>query len=457
MEYSEYIKSKTFKPLIAGFKSDDIWSVYPTGTKPFQLDCVQFCSVRGRAALFADTGLGKTLMELIWAMWVAQYTGRPVLIVTPLCVAQQTVREGVKFGINAKFLRSPENCEEKIHVTNYEMLKNFSPSDYSGIVLDESSILKGMNGAYRKHLTEFAATIPYRLSATATPSPNDFMELGTQAEFLGIMTQTEMLATFFIHDGSDTSKWRLKGHAKRKFWEWLATWAVFISKPSDLGYEDKGYDLPPLNIIEHIVDTEATNGLFVDVAQGLTDRLKARRETIDVRAEKASELMRGFDCVVCWSNLNDESKLITELVEGCEEITGSMDYEVKESRLLGFSNGDIKKISTKSSIAGFGLNWQHCNNTVYLGLSDSWEKFYQSVRRFYRFGQTKEVNAHVVISDREIAVLDNIRRKKTQDEHMRAEMQSIMGEFLMEELRNTSVRKTPYAPQQQIKLPGFLK
>ncbi len=457
MDYSEFIGAKTFKPINAGFRSDDIWSIYPSVAKPFQIDIAQFCTVRGRAGLFADTGLGKTLMELIWSSWVAQYTKKPVLIVTPLCVAQQTVREGAKFGINAKFMRSCENTESRIHVTNYEMLKNFSPSDYGGMALDESSILKGMNGAYRKQLTEFAASIPYRLSATATPSPNDFMELGTQAEFLGIMSQTEMLATFFIHDGSDTSKWRLKGHARRKFWEWLATWAVFISKPSDLGYEDSGYDLPKLNIVDHVVDTEATNGLFVDVAQGLSERLKARRDTIDIRSEKAADLMRGFECGVCWSNLNDESQLITKLVDGCEEITGSMDYEEKERKLIGFSDGEIKKISTKPSIAGFGLNWQHCHNTVYLGLSDSWEKFYQSVRRFYRFGQKKEVNAHVIISDREIAVLDNIRRKKAQDEEMRAEMQSIMSEILINEIRHATVNKAPYNPSKTIIIPGFIK
>jgi len=457
MDYSEFIGTKTFKPINAGFRSDDIWSIYPSVAKPFQINIAQFCTVRGRAGLFADTGLGKTLMELIWSSWVAQYTKKPVLIVTPLCVAQQTVREGAKFGINAKFMRSPENTESRIHVTNYEMLKNFSPSEYGGIALDESSILKGMNGAYRKQLTEFAASIPYRLSATATPSPNDFMELGTQAEFLGIMSQTEMLATFFIHDGSDTSKWRLKGHARRKFWEWLATWAVFISKPSDLGYEDSGYDLPRLNIVDHVVDTEATNGLFVDVAHGLSERLKARRDTIDIRSEKAADLMRGFECGVCWSNLNDESKLITKLVDGCEEITGSMDYEEKERKLIGFSDGEIKKISTKPSIAGFGLNWQHCHNTVYLGLSDSWEKFYQSVRRFYRFGQKKEVNAHVIISDREIAVLDNIRRKKAQDEEMRSEMQSIMSEILINEIRHATVNKTPYNPSKKIIIPGFIK
>ena len=395
-------------------------------------------------------------MQLSWAHRVMSYTTKPVLVLAPLCVAQQTVREGKKFGIDAEYMRTTTDTDCMIHVTNYEMLKNFSPENYSGIVLDESSILKGMNGKLRKTITDFSVLIPYRLSCTATPSPNDFMELGTQSEFLGIMSQTEMLATFFIHDGSDTSKWRLKGHARKKFWEWLATWSIVIRTPADIGYDDPGYTLPKLHIIEHVIETEATNGLFIDIAQGLQDRNKARRESVDLRAQKAAEIMQEWDCGIAWCNLNDESELITKLVDGCHEVTGSMTPDEKEKVLIGFSDGDMKKISTKPKIAGFGLNWLHCNNMLFLGLSDSWEAFYQAVRRCYRFGQTKEVFVHVIISDREGAVLSNIKRKREQDEQMRAEMQAIMGDLVRANIKKSTVEKAEYKPQTAMKLPSFL-
>jgi len=454
MKYEEFLLKKEFVQVDAGFDGSNMR--FPKSIKPFQRDCVEYAFRRGRSALFADTGLGKTLMQLTWANGVSAYTFKPVLVLAPLCVAQQTVREGEKFGIFAEYMRIPKKTDCMIHVTNYEMLKNFDPANYSGIVLDESSILKGMNGKLRKAITDFALTIPYRLSCTATPSPNDFMELGTQSEFLGIMSQTEMLATFFIHDGSDTSKWRLKGHARKKFWEWLATWAIVIRTPADLGYEDAGYDLPKLHIIEHVIETEATNGLFIDIAQGLQDRNKARRDSVDLRAEKAAEIMRDWDCGIAWCNLNDESQLITSLVDGCHEVTGSMDHDKKEQVLIGFSDGDISKISTKPKIAGFGLNWQHCNKMLFLGLSDSWEAFYQAVRRCYRFGQDKEVLVHVVISDREGAVLSNIKRKREQDEQMRAEMQLIMGDLVRANIKKSTVEKAEYKPTVKLTIPSFL-
>ena len=455
MKYEEFLLKKEFTQVDAGFDGESMW--IPDSTKPFQRDCVDYSCRRGRSALFADTGLGKTIMQLSWAHRVMEYTNKPVLVLAPLCVAQQTVREGTKFGISAKYMRIPTECDEKIHVTNYEMLKNFDSANYSGIVLDESSILKGMNGKLRKSITDFAMSIPYRLSCTATPSPNDFMELGTQSEFLGIMSQTEMLATFFIHDGSDTSKWRLKGHARKKFWEWIATWAIVIRTPADLGYEDAGYTLPKLHIIEHVIETEATNGLFIDIAQGLQDRNKARRESVNLRADKAAEIMQDWDCGIAWCNLNDESELITNLVDGCHEVTGSMTPDEKEKVLIGFSDGFMKKISTKPKIAGYGLNWQHCNKMLFLGLSDSWEAFYQAVRRCYRFGQTKEVFVHVIISDREGAVLSNIKRKREQDEQMRQEMQAIMGDLVRANIKKSTVEKAEYKPTTAIKLPSFLK
>lgn len=352
------------------------------------------------------------------------------------------------------YIRKPSETVEQIHVTNYEMLKNFEPDQYGGIVLDESSILKGMDGKLRRSITDFGSSITYRLSCTATPSPNDFMELGTQSEFLGVISQVEMLATFFIHDGSDTSKWRLKGHARKRFWEWLATWAVVIRKPSDLGYDESGYDLPPLNLHEHIVETAPTDDLFVTIAQGLQERNKARRESVSDRCHAAAELMRGWDCCIAWCNLNDESELIADL-SGSTEITGSMKPEQKEQAIMGFTSQDIDSITTKPKIAGFGLNWQHCNKMVFVGLSDSFEAFYQAVRRCWRFGQHRPVDVHIVISDREGAVLDNIKRKQSQHERMRGEMMQIMRDLTIAEIKGATITKTDYAPQESFIKPKF--
>jgi hypothetical protein len=451
MKYSDFLKTKESKLVNAGFVANG-WM--PTEIKEFQKDIVTWACKRGRAAIFADTGLGKTLMQLTWAHLVQDYTDKPVLVLAPLCVAQQTVREGDKFGIDSVYVREPKFCNARIHVTNYEMLKNFDPNNYGGIVLDESSILKGMNGKLRRFITDFAKTIPYRLSCTATPSPNDFMELGTQSEFLGIMSQIEMLATFFIHDGSDTSKWRLKGHARKKFWEWLATWACVIRNPSDLGYDSTGYDLPPMNLHEHIVETAPTDDLFITVAQGLQERNKARRESVDLRCRKASEITKGWDCFISWCNLNDESKLLSDLT-GSVEITGSMDQFKKEESILGFTNEEIKSITTKPKIAGFGLNWQHCNKMIFVGLSDSFESFYQAVRRCWRFGQTRQVDVHIVISDREGAVLENIRRKQRQHDQMSAEMMAIMKDLIIAEIKGATIEKADYMPQEKIQLPRF--
>jgi hypothetical protein len=410
---------------------------------------------RGRAAIFADTGLGKTAMQLSWAQQVTNHTGRKVLVLAPLCVAQQTVKEGAKFGIDAAYIRD-SSLVGNIQVTNYEMLKNFNPENYAGIVLDESSILKGLNGSVRKQITEFAKKIPYRLSCTATPSPNDFMELGTQSEFLGVMSQVEMLATFFIHDGSDTAKWRLKGHGRKKFWEWLSTWSVVVRNPSDLGYEHDGYDLPPLNLYEHVVETEPTDSLFVDVAMGLQERNKARRDSVSARCRIAAEIIDQWDIGIAWCNLNDESELVSELAGICE-ITGSMDVAKKESAIDGFSSGDIEKIATKPKIAGFGLNWQHCNKMVFVGLSDSFESFYQAIRRCWRFGQTEPVDVHIVISDREGAVLENIKRKQAQHDQISKEMADIMRDYTIAEIKGATVEKADYAPEVNFKLPEFMK
>jgi len=451
--YAEFIAGKQYRHLDAGFDSSDL----PEQMMDFQRDCVAWACRRGRAAIFADTGLGKTFMQLAWAEQVERETNRPVLVAAPLCVAQQTVREGEKFGIASKYMREPGFSNPRIHVTNYEMLKNFDPADYDGIVLDESSILKGMDGKLRKQITEFASTIPYRLSCTATPSPNDFMELGTQAEFLGIMTQVEMLAQFFIHDGSDTQKWRLKGHARSKFWEWLATWSILIRHPADLGYSAEGYDLPPLRFVDHVVETGDNDGLFVKVAQGLQERNNARRQSVDLRVEKAAEIANAMTgAVLVWCHLNDESAKLADMIDGAVQVYGAMPPDAKEKHLMAFADGDLDVLVTKPRIAGYGLNLQHCNQMIFVGLSDSWESFYQAVRRCWRFGQQREVTVHIVTADTEGAVLENIQRKQRQNDEMRREMALVMRDLTVSEIKGSKHERTDYLPSQKLEIPAWM-
>ena len=456
MSYQQFLEKKQFSVVDAGFEYTG-WM--PDSIFDFQRDLVKWALKRGRAALFCDTGLGKTIMQLTWANAVQLHNKKPVLVVAPLCVAQQTVREGEKFGIDIEYIREPRATKAQIHIINYEMLKNFDPLDYCGIVLDESSILKGMDGKLRKQITDFASVIPYRLSCTATPSPNDFMELGTQSEFLGIMSQTEMLAMFFIHDGEDTSKWRLKGHGKRKFWEWLATWSVVIRSPADLGYNADGYDLPPIEYHEHIIETEPTGALFVEVAMGLQERNLARKESVSDRVNLAIDVVSsiGNAPVVVWCNLNEESNMLAKGMPSLAEVVGSDKSSHKEKSAIDFVDGNVQGIISKPSIFGFGLNWQHCNHMVFVGLSDSFEKYYQAVRRCWRFGQKQTVHVHIISADTEGGVVANIKRKERQHREMSQQMVSLMREFMEKEIKGSVVEKTEYKPTTAAKLPSFIR
>jgi len=352
--YQKFLRDKQFITQTSDFDAD--LSEYPLFD--YQIDIVRWSCHRGKAAVFADTGMGKTIMQLAWADQVARHTGNPVLILAPLAVSDQTIAEGARFGINVEQYRFADVFGPHIYVTNYEQLHNVNVDQFDGIVLDESSILKGMQGKVRKQVTESFSGTPYRLSCTATPSPNDFMELGTQSEFLGIMSQVEMLAMFFIHDGSDTSKWRLKGHGRRKFFEWLATWAVFISKPSDLGYSDDGHELPDLIFHEHVIDSGITEGLFAPVATGLLDRNRARKDTVDARVEQASIIANGIKGqVLVWCHLNNESEKLSDAIDGAVEVTGSDHAAHKSATMLGFASGDVPVLVSKPKIAGFGMNW----------------------------------------------------------------------------------------------------
>lgn len=407
----------------------------------FQRDLVKWALRKGRAALFCDCGMGKTPMQLEWARHVP---GR-VLILAPLAVSNQTVREGKKFGVAVTYSRKP--IDAKITITNYEMLEHFNPADYAGVVLDESSILKSFDGMLRNLIIESFHQTPYRLACTATPAPNDYMELGNHCEFLGSLTRTEMLSTFFVHDGGDTAKWRLKRHAAQDYWKWVCSWAVMMRKPSDLGYDDAGFILPELNVSDIVIDTaKPTDGrLFAMPAITLQERRSARSVTVEDRAETVASLVaqKPNEPWIIWCNLNSEADAATKLITDAVEVRGSDDRDLKEGRLLDFSTGKIRVLVTKPSIAGFGMNWQHCSNVIFLGLSDSYEQFYQAIRRCWRFGQSKAVDCYIVTSAQEGAVTENIKRKEKDAAKMAEEMVNNMHELNQKEVKGVENHGRP--------------
>lgn len=457
MEYGEFIKQREYSPIVSGFDADE--STLPASMFDHQRAIVKWACRRGRAGVFMDTGLGKTITQLAWADQVCRHTGGYVLVLAPLAVSHQTVREADKFGISAMLADGDDDITEPgIYVTNYEKLHRFTPEQFAGVVLDESSILKGMQGRVRAQITEFFSQTPYRLSCTATPSPNDFMELGTQSEFLGIMSQVEMLSMFFIHDTSGgTGSWRLKGHGKARFWEWLATWSVFLRSPADIGFDSAGYDLPDIEMHEHIISTVPDGSLFVEPAQTLQERNQARRESVEERCRVAADIVNALDepCAV-WCNLNAESELLAKLIHGAVEVTGSDTPEHKASALIGFADGEIKALVSKPRIAGFGMNFQTSRHCVFVGLSDSWESYYQAIRRQWRFGQTKTVHCHIVSADTEGAVVENIRRKDQQHAELSAAMMAQMIDFMKKEVFGAEIEKTDYVAETDMIIPDWV-
>lgn len=411
MNYQEFIERKRVADPPTGFD--------PTGINeqlfPFQRDIVRWACRRGRAAIFADCGLGKTPMQLEWSRLVSEKTGGPVLILAPLAVSRQTKREGEKFNVKVTICRSQDDIRDGVNITNYEMLEHFSPEAFAGVVLDESSILKAYGGKTCNVILDSFKELPYKLACTATPSPNDHMELGNHAEFVGAMTRGEMLSMFFVHDGGETSKWRIKGHAEDKFWEWVASWAVMLRKPSDLGYEDGAFLLPKMTISHtQVLDSAPTPGmLFKMEARTLEERREARKGSINERVAKCAELANGNnEQWLIWCNLNTESEQCTKAIPDAVEVTGSDSDEHKESSMLDFAAGKIRVLVTKPKIAGHGMNWQNAHNMAFCGLSDSFESYYQSVRREYRFGQEHPVNVHIVTSAAEQSVVENVARKE---------------------------------------------
>lgn len=377
----------------------------------------------GRAALWGDTGLGKTIQQIEWA----RLSGRTSLIVAPLAVCQQTVREARKLDLDINYTRDGGHLAPGVWVTNYEQVSKFDPHGIDAVVLDEASILKNSDGKTRRMLTDHFSVVPRRLACTATPAPNEPEELTSQAEFLGHATRANMLAAYFVHDDQG---WRLKGHARGPMFAWMATWAVALRRPSDLGYSDTGYDLPGLDIIPQLlpVEIEAEGQLFATDLGGVGGRAKVRRDTLDARCGRAIELVEAEpdEPWLLWAGLNDEADTLARAIPGAVNVGGSMSPEEKAEALLGFADGHIRVLVTKPAIASQGLNWQHCARMAFVGLSDSYEQYYQAIRRCYRYGQTRVVHAHIVLSELESQIAANVSRKEREATAMTAELVAAM-------------------------------
>ncbi len=452
------------------FVNDKLSRVPPTGLSSIpslneslfahQRDLVTWALRRGRCAVFADTGLGKSAVQLEWARVVAMVTGGRVLVLSPLAVGAQTVREANRMGIAAKQVKYAsdldiEGCAQ-IVVTNYDRIHHFDPSAFVAVVCDESSVIKNSDSKTFDTLTRMFADTPFKLCLTATPSPNDYTELGTHAEFLGICTREEMLAEYFCHDGGETQTWRLKGHARGMFWKWVAGWGALIRKPSDFGYSDAGYDLPPLIITQHTIAADAAQAkaqglLFAEPARTLTERRAARKASLAPRVQQCADvvLAEPNESWVIWCELNAEADALAEALTGAVEIRGSDDALLKEQRLIAFSNGEFRVLISKPKIAGFGLNWQHAARMCFVGVKDSYESTYQAIRRCWRFGQKREVHVHVFASELEGEVVKNLERKEREalamSEALSSETRDVVRDEVLGQKRQTNAYEAKVA------------
>jgi superfamily II DNA or RNA helicase len=452
--YADFLERKLHTGADHGFEP----VFMPPQLFDFQQALVEWAVRKGRAAIFADCGLGKTAMQLTWAENVAQHTGRPVLILTPLAVAAQTIREGEKFGIEAH-RSSDGSVAGKIAITNYERLSAFTPGDFGGVVCDESSILKSFDGARRNEITDFMRKVPYRLLATATAAPNDFIELGTSSEALGYMGHMDMLARFFKNDQNNLTsrrmygeapKWRFKGHAEQPFWRWVTSWARACRKPSDLGFGDGRFILPPLNEIDHLIETNTVpeGMLFAMPATDLREQRAEKKRTVQERCEQVADMVAttGKPALV-WCHLNEEGNLLQQLIPDSIQVSGSDRDDVKESRLVDFAEGRARVLITKPKIGAWGLNFQHCNHITYFP-SHSFEQYYQSVRRCWRFGQKHAVKVDIVLTEGERRIMENLSRKRQQAEQMFSN--------LVTEMNNSIAIAKPAYNSTPIALPSWL-
>lgn len=450
MKYEEFIASKKFRRESVGFRP----TFLPDVAFDFQKNVIVWSCIQGRSAVFADCGLGKGLMILAWAENVIRHLGSNgsrnprVLIAAPLAVAHQFVRESEKFGIPVKLCRDGKIAKAGIHVTNYHQLHKFDPKDFAGFGGDESGILKNHDGKMRRFIHRFVETIPYRFLGTATPAPNDYMELGSSSEVLGNMTRSQMLSTFFVNGGDVTQQWSLKGHAKKRFWEWVGSWAKAIRKPSDMGYSDEGYELPKLYTFKHALPSGVPHyGFLPRLAQTMEDQRAEDKRTVRSRCEKIASLVPFRRPCIVWCHRNDEADLLEKLIPDSVQVAGRHDDDEKEEKLVGFSEGKIPVLITKPKIAGFGLNWQHCNDVIYCP-SHSHEMYYQAIRRCWRFGQKKTVQVFLVYSEANQMVVDNMLAKEKQASEMYAGIVNAM--------KGTSTEKRDESELTKIQLPRWL-
>ena len=424
MDYQTFLDSKKVAAHDCGFYFDP-----PDFLFDFQRDTVAQSCERGRSAIFADCGLGKTPMQLVWADAVMRESDKPTLILAPLAVSEQTKREGDKFGIDVNICRHNDDLKPGINITNYEMLHHFKPDGLGGIVLDESSILKNYTGATRKLITDYSKEMRYRLACTATPAPNDLVEIINHSEFLSVLNGKEAIALFFTQDGNTTHSWRLKGHAQEDFWRWLASWSIAMRHPHDLGYADGDFVLPELKHIQHECSGHISDGyLFPILAQGLQEQNQAKRESLDDRVALCADLVNNStEPWLVWCHLNQESDALAKAIPDAVDVKGSDSMDKKVDRITGFSEGRYRVLVTKPSIAGFGMNWQHCAKMAFVGLSHSFEQMYQATRRCWRFGQKRPVEVHVIVAETEGQVVANIKRKEAESSMMMEQLVSHMG------------------------------
>lgn len=460
--YEAFLKQKEVVIEDSGFEATEL-NPY---LFDFQKDIVRWALRKGKAALFEDTGLGKTVQQLAWADAVCKHENGKVLILAPLAVSKQTAQEAIKFGIECNLCETNDDVIDGINITNYEKLHKFDTEQFVGVVLDESSIIKSYSGKTTGELIEKFRFTKYKLACTATPSPNDFTELGNHAEFLNVMTMNEMLSMYFINDASNGNGWRLKQHSVTEFFKWIAEWAIMIKSPSDLGFDDTKYQLPKLKIKNIVVESQADETqLFAMPAETLRERRQARKNSLNDRVNVAINLALSYgdEPVLIWCNYNDESALLKKRIDELKkpndiayEIKGSDTDEHKEKGLIGFAKNEITYLISKPSICGFGMNWQNSHTMIFCGLSDSYEQFYQAIRREYRFGQTKEVNVYVITSEAESSILNNIKEKQARHELMSREMLKVINTVTKEKLYALKFEHSNYKPQEEFKKPLWL-
>lgn len=458
MSYKDFIKSKYLIAEKSGFETKKINDIL----FDYQKDLVKWSLRLGKSAIFANTGLGKTFMQLEWAREVFEFTKKPVLILAPLAVSSQTIEEAKKINIEIKYCKDKTEIQNGINITNYERLENFDCNEFMGIVLDESSILKSFTGKYRQLIVDNFKYTPYKLACSATPAPNDYMELGSHSEFLNQMSRTEMLSMFFYHDGGDTSKWRLKGHAEERFWEWVSSWAAIVKSPKDLGYDGSKHKLPILNEKQITVESGVIPDgmLFALPSNTLAERRAARKDSLESRCQMACDLVTKEPNKqwLIWCDLNDEADLLKKMVPNSINVQGSDKPEIKAKNLLDFGEGKINCLITKPKIASFGLNWQNCHNMIFVGLSDSYESYYQAVRRCYRFGQKEQVNVYIITSELEQNVLKNIKRKQKDFEKMQNSMVEFTKKYVRDNLEvSFKELDKSYQPKVEMKVPEWVR